>query len=106
MPQEVVEVVIARDDDRCRRCEAPWDDIHHRRGRGMGGTKIDTHGYARLVLLCGDCHRWAERNRAEAYATGWAVRRSDIRPDAEIPLVLPHGGAELWLDDEGGAVVF
>lgn len=52
------------------------------------------------VTLCGGCHRWAESHRAEAYATGWAVRRSDPRRDCEIPLVLP-GGAELWLSDDG-----
>lgn len=71
----------------------------------MGGTKLDPHGYARLVLVCRACHEWAERNRAEAYATGWAVRRSDVRADCEIPMVIPHGGAELWLHDDGTAAV-
>lgn len=70
----------------------------------MGGTKVDTHGYARLVLLCQRCHIWVERERVEAYETGWAVRRSDARPDAEIPLVL-RGGAGLWLHDDGTAAV-
>lgn len=96
--------VIVRDGGRCRRCGATGQEIHHRRGKGMGGTRVNPHGYARLILLCQPCHLWAERNRAEAYATGWAVRRSDPRPDCEIPLVLP-GGAELWLSDDGTAEV-
>lgn len=91
--------VVVRDGGRCRRCDAPGREIHHRRGRGMGGTKINPHGYARLVLMCCSCHEWAERNRTEAYDTGWAVRRSDVRADCEIPMVRPDGTA-VWLDDQ------
>lgn len=104
MTAAIAEAVIDRDGGRCRRCPSPGQDFHHRRGRGMGGTRIGPHGFARIVTLCGDCHRWAEKERAAAYATGWAVRRSDPRPDCEIPLQLP-GGAQLWLHDDGTATV-
>lgn len=103
--QAVRAAIIDRDGGLCRRCGAPGQELHHRRGRGAGGTsKVSVNGPANGVTLCRRCHVWAESHRAEAYATGWAVRRSDIRSDAAIPMTL-SGGAELWLDDDGTAVV-
>ncbi len=79
MPERVRRAVVERDEGLCRRCGTAGAEVHHRRGRGAGGTSIDAHGLARCILLCLACHRWAESERAAAYATGWAVRRSDCR---------------------------
>lgn len=73
--------------------------LHHRRPRGMGGSKrADTHTAAAVVLTCGHgtigCHWYAEQHRAWALDRGLLVpQRSDGQPTdpATVPLVLPSG---------------
>lgn len=78
--------VLDRDRCKCRRCGVDIThrmySIHHRKPRGMGGTKdprADSPG--NLLTLCGTgttgCHGWVESHRAEAYAQGWLVRSYD-----------------------------
>jgi 5-methylcytosine-specific restriction endonuclease McrA len=71
--------VIVRDGYACRRCRGGFRlSIHHRRPRGMGGTADPvTNDPDNLVLLCGDCHDWAESYREEALRTGWLLRQVD-----------------------------
>ena len=100
------ELVRWRDRDQCRRCGATTWQIHHRRPRGMGGTRDPlTNGPANLVLLCGSgvtgCHGWVESHRAEARADGWLV--SKWADPAAIPIV--HNGRTIYLDDRGTATV-
>jgi hypothetical protein len=74
--------------------------LHHRRPRGMGGTRrADTHTAANLLLVCGSgvtgCHAYAESHRELAYERGWLVRQGD--DPARTPLVL-HSGRRVLLD--------
>ena len=63
-----------------------WTEIHsfhHRRPRGMGGSRDATSNTpANLLLLCGTgtsgCHGRIERDRPMAFAYGWlVVQRTD-----------------------------
>lgn len=101
-------IVVLRDRNTCRRCGVTVDilnySIHHRQARGMGGSKnADTK--SNLVLLCGSgtsgCHGWVESNRAEAYETGWLVRRNSTDVPEEVPMI-DIFGRQFFLDDLGG----
>lgn len=106
MPQSSVRAVKARAQNRCERCgtaDAYRWSLHHRKPRGMGGTKNPLiNSPANLLLLCGSgtegCHGWVESHREESYESGLLVHRNDD-PD-EIPVTLRYG--TVWLDDVGG----
>lgn len=77
--------------------------MHHRRPRGMGGSKNPALNQAsNILLLCGSgttgCHGWVESNREEAYDLGLLVRMWQV--PIETPVTLFHG--TFLLDDEGG----
>lgn len=94
-----VELVRWRDRDRCRRCGAAGEQIHHRRPRGAGGTKDPAiNATGNLVLVCQECHLWIETHRTDAMAQGWLVSRYGPGP-ASIPITVR--GLPLWLDDHG-----
>ena len=99
MPRETWLAVWDRDEGLCRRCGHAGTEVHHRRGRGAGGTSVDPHNLARLVLLCGPCHQRVESYRAEAYASGFAIRRSEPDSDEQIPLTDLHGRTVCLTDD-------
>lgn len=80
----------------CERCGKPVVrqfgvySIHHRKPRGMGGTRDESvNSPSNLVLLCGSatspdgCHTGVERFRASAVATGYIV------PQAGNPETVP-----------------
>lgn len=95
------QAVIDRDQRRCVRCGEPMAHIHHRRPRGMGGSRDPlTNRTANLVCLCPGCHDWIERHRADAYRDGWLVHRWD--DPAEVAILLPDGW-EMQLNNDGGA---
>lgn len=98
--------VIFRDGFSCRRCgKTPGSQIHHRAPRGRGGTSAPwINGKANLVLLCMDCHDHVERNRAEAYATGWLIKRTSTDLPEEVPLT-NLAGTQFFLTD-GGDVIY
>lgn len=88
---DVRAVVLARARYRCERCgrdvAAGGCDVHHRRPAGSGGsTAAATHEASNLVLVCVDCHRWAESNRAEALRVGWLVRQSADPAAVPVPV--------------------
>lgn len=71
-----VEVLFERSGGNCERCGGFGEQIHHRRARGMGGTRReDTNGLAGLVHLCAECHAHIESHREWAYEFGWLVRQ-------------------------------
>ena len=85
---DTVQTVITRDCGRCVRCGTTvhgvrgkaWS-IHHRRPRGMGGSKApETNSPANLIILCGTgttgCHGWVESHRNDAYDQGFLVPHS------------------------------
>lgn len=88
--------VLERDGWACWWCrtsvEADGYSIHHRRPRGMGGSRLtDTNQPQNLLTLCGSgttgCHGRVESNRAWAIEHGLLVRQGDdptIRAVADV----------------------
>lgn len=102
-------LVYARAQERCERCGvyAYGGSVHHRRPRGMGGSKQPaTNGPANALLLCGHatspdgCHQWVENHRADALDQGLLVLQSQT--PAEIPVQTRHGLVRL--DDLGNYI--
>jgi len=102
IPEGTRATVLLRSGGDCERCgrsvaNTPAD-LHHRRPRGMGGTKApDIHAAANLVLLCRDCHTWVETHRTEASEHGWLVLRRDPREPIDVPVWC--AGEWWWVTD-------
>lgn len=67
-----------RANDRCEMCGslALYHQIHHRRPRGMGGSKDpDTGSAANGLWVHPSCHSKIESNREQAYQKGYLVRQ-------------------------------
>jgi hypothetical protein len=78
----------------CERCGIePATNIHHRRARGMGGTKTQIHTAEWLLHLCGSgttgCHGYIEAHPEISYSKGWKLRRGHI-PE-QTPVQTPAG---------------
>lgn len=74
---------------------------HHRRPRGMGGTRrSDSATAAAQLHLCRNCHRLVELNRTVAEVMGWLVPQNG---SPEVHSVV-YRGERVFLTD-GGAVV-
>lgn len=103
----VRQTVLERDGHTCTRCGTyvgPFGvfSVHHRRPRGMGGSKrLDTNQPANLLTLCGTgttgCHGEVEQHRDQALSEGFLLFQS-MFPD-EQP-VKTHLGWRLY-DNEG-----
>ena len=60
---------------------------HHRRPRGIGGTKrVETGQAQNALLLHQKCHARVESNRLEAYESGWLVGQSSDPGAAPVKL--------------------
>lgn len=100
--------VAARSGWRCELCGTVlgWSDddgsttwcaphsLHHRRPRGMGGTRrADTNSPANLLLLCGTgttgCHSRVEASRAAAHQLGWLLHQTE--DPAQVPAYVVTG---------------
>jgi hypothetical protein len=102
----VRQIVLDRDEFMCVRCGTyvgPFGDysIHHRRPRGMGGTKrADTNLPANLITLCGTgttgCHGKVESDRLRATADGFLVSQHG---DPEVIPVKTWRGKALLSND-------
>ena len=92
------ELVYTRAAGKCERCGTPGQmQYHHRRPRGMGGTRrTDTAGAANALLLHPSCHEWVERNRAAALDQGFLVTQQ--HDPAAIPVRLWNGWCLLTPD--------
>lgn len=95
MSWEQRSTVLLRCAGRCERCgisiaNVPAD-VHHRRPRGMGGTRDpEIHSPSNLVVICRGCHGWVESHRSEAMHDGWLVPRRDPRTPGDVPIWLYH----------------
>lgn len=99
--------VIARANGCCERCGRRITgeySIHHRKPRGMGGTKDEAVNLpSNLVLLCGSattpdgCHTSVEKFRQAALNTGWIVTRT--ADPAKVPVKFPTGRWYLLNED-------
>jgi len=85
--RSMVAAILERAGYRCEACGKTVGDqrgadysIHHRRARGMGGTRwFGANLPSNLLVLCGSgttgCHGYVESHRFESMATGWLVSR-------------------------------
>ena len=94
------ELVFLRSGGRCERCGVIRTRVeyHHRRPRGMGGSRAtDTNGAANCVLLCIYCHSDIEAYREAAIDFGFLV------PQRKKPADVPLRRHKQWvlLDDFG-----
>lgn len=120
--EETATTVSDRDGWACVRCGRPvaggergvdWS-IHHRRPRGMGGSKDPvTDCPANLVVLCGSgttlCHGEVEADRAAARERGLLVWQSQDPREVPIEVCVmrasgrePEVTAVFWLGVDGG----
>lgn len=76
----------------CEVCGGRVDmaQIHHRKPRGMGGTKNPaSRSAANALFVHFRCHEWIERNRTEAYQMGYLVHQQEASDSK--PVLLPNG---------------
>lgn len=73
--------------------------IHHRRPRQAGGTSDPAARRAsNALLLCHQCHRWVESNRAASLRCGWLVP-AEIDPVTVPALVYELRGRAVLTED-------
>lgn len=85
MSDRPADICRTRDGGLCARCGVTLSglsSLHHRKPRGMGGTKDPRSDDPRnLIHLCGSgttgCHGHIESHRQQAYETGWLLRSLD-----------------------------
>ena len=98
--EEVRNQIKARSKERCEVCTAYafHPQIHHRKPRGMGGSKDPVVGSAANgIWVHPACHSKIESQRSWAFDHGYLVRQS------EDPRYIPIKIGGLWylLDDQG-----
>ena len=98
--------VRARDGEDCIICGLPGTDVHHRAGRGMGGSKAANRVGACLTV-CRRHNNLMETDAAfmrEAYRLGWKVKRHGVRPPEDVAVWYPLEEAWCLLGDDGARV--
>lgn len=85
----------------CEVCgNARAEEMHHRRPRGMGGSKrTETNTASAGIHICSACHSMIERHRNIAMLCGWLVSQYEDEP-ASVPVM--YRGDLVRLDDDGG----
>ena len=91
IPPAVLALILTRSGDLCEVCGRRAESTHHRKPRGMGGSKDPAaHSAANLLRVCGDgtrgCHGMIESNRTASYENGWLLRRGE--PPTCVPVLL------------------
>lgn len=86
-PPNVVDIITARSNGHCEvmanGCRLRAVQLHHRRPRGMGGTRrASTNTAAAGLHVCQHCHAYIERWRTWALEHGYLV--SQHRDPAEV----------------------
>lgn len=85
--ESVRAAAIARAAGKCELCGMPIQvpHLHHRRPRGMGGSKRpDTGGAANCLVIHPRCHIDVELNRQRSLDNGWLV--SQWRDPSTVPV--------------------
>ena len=96
------QLVLDRAGGKCELCGMPVGvpHLHHRRPRGMGGSKrVETGGASNCLVIHPSCHADVESNRQRALDNGWLV--SQWRDPATVPVKRWNG---LCLLAEDGSV--
>lgn len=104
---ETVNRVLLRDGWRCVRSGEDIGGtrgldyvIHHRRPRGLGGSRrADTNDCANLLTLCTPCHVHVESHRGEALSNGWLVPQGT--DPATVGCLVEHGSRFVYLSADG-----
>jgi 5-methylcytosine-specific restriction protein A len=98
-PQRVIDQIDDRSMGWCEVCgEYRVQEHHHRRPRGMGGSRRDDTNRASNGLgLCSGCHRMCEQNRTVAKLLGWLIAQG---ADPTLRPVI-YRGQKALLTDEG-----
>lgn len=80
-------IVRERAAGKCELCglPCPVGHYHHRKPRGMGGTKrIEASGAANCLLVHPTCHRDIEMARHRSLENGWLVRQSETPSQVRV----------------------
>lgn len=97
--QTVRRIIRKRAGGRCERCD--WyrgRHIHHRRVKGIGGSKQESTSKASNgLLLCPACHTQVHHNPQSSFKNGWLV--SQWADPAEVSVL--YRGERVLLDDLG-----
>ncbi len=77
--EDTKKIIRWRSGGMCELCGAePATNFHHRRARGMGGTRRQVHSPEWIMHLCGSgttgCHGYIEAHPEISYAKGWKLR--------------------------------
>jgi 5-methylcytosine-specific restriction protein A len=99
-PPEVKATIRSRAQNLCEICGQHTSDCvaHHRRPRGMGGTRRpESNGAAAGLWLCAMCHHRVESYRYDAFEQGWLVRQSHDPADVSVM----RRGVRVYLGDAG-----
>ncbi len=97
------QIVMGRAFGQCERClhATLAGDPHHRRVRGMGGSKApDRHDPSNLVWVCRPCHDWVHAHPKESAETGFMIPRFPGTSPLEVPIT-DLSGRTVYLDNEG-----
>jgi len=94
--------IYERDNGQCVRCGIGCQDgdVHHRRGRGMGGRdsrECWINSPANLIWLCRTCHNYIESHPLEAGPDGYRLGLGEI---PEFCPVLGFDGVRYILGDD------
>ena len=94
--------LVVRSGGRCEACGRALTTeqlhVHHRRPRGMGGTRrSDVHSYANLLALHPACHAAIESRREQALDDGLLVLQS--QDPATVPVLIGGRGWVLLTAD-------
>lgn len=104
----VVEAVLERAQYRCESCGVMVGErrgvdysIHHRRPRGMGGTRwFGSNLPSNLLVLCGSgttgCHGLVETSRFAALAKGYLIRGRQDPAAVKVQV----GGSWIYLGND------
>jgi 5-methylcytosine-specific restriction enzyme A len=104
-PALVRDVLDMRDRLCCQRCAGTRDiHRHHRRPKGMGGSR-DEHAQCTCngLLACGPCHAWIHAHPRLAEAQGFIVSQSVQVPGSVgvMRFAESGGGATQWPTCDG-----
>jgi 5-methylcytosine-specific restriction protein A len=97
--EDVRKIIRERAKDRCELCGslALYSQIHHRRPRGMGGSKDPLAGSAANgILVHPACHARIESDRLKSYENGWLVKQE--QDPSHVPIKRYFGWVMLATD--------
>jgi hypothetical protein len=99
-PQKVIDQIDDRSMGWCEICGTHRvREHHHRRPRGMGGSRReDTNRASNGLGLCSGCHSMVERHRDVAEMHGWIVKQGNDPLQRKVS----YRGQWARLDDTGG----